>query len=52
MIPGQEYAATIAHLIDIEEAREAIAEYNAAYERGEEPAYPHWADEVIKHQGE
>ena len=31
-----------------EQALAAIAEYNAAYERGEEPHYPHWADQVIK----
>lgn len=29
-------------------AEEAIDEYNAAYGRGEEPHYPHWADAVLK----
>lgn len=33
---------------EIEQARAAIAEYNAAYEAGGEIDYPHWAADVLK----
>lgn len=76
MIPGLDYAETLADLFDsdaacphgvgvdsnceicdaeigdmeptADEAIAAIAEYNAAYARGEEPHYPHWADEILR----
>lgn len=33
---------------DLDHARQAIAEYNAAYEAGGEMEYPQWAADLLK----
>lgn len=33
---------------EVTAARDALADYNRAYEAGGELDYPHWADEIVR----